>query len=268
MTATSIRRVERSPSIAAYCSAARSRTGCRSRAAAIDGAFYGGQLGARIPFGDSSNVAVAATYYTVHNAGRHRLSFTSAARTATRRTPTGRCCYDFNVWEAQAELNITIGKLPLQAYVDYAENTDPDDLNTAYSVGFLLGKASNDRTWEFGAGYQSIEKDALFGQFVDSDFGAGKTDADGWIFKVGYVPVKNWTLNGDLLPEQDRRRCRQRTSTTIGCSSISTTSSELERRAPAGTGWHANGAPGSRCADPGALLHFAPGLAAGTPESV
>jgi len=160
-----------------------------------DGAFYGGQLGARIPFGDSSNVAVAATYHTIHNPGGTDILYLGSSN-GNSTNADGSLLYDFNIWEAQAELNLTIGKLPLQAYVDYAENTDPDDLNTAYSVGFLLGKASNDRTWEFGAGYQSIEKDALFGQFVDSDFGAGKTDADGWIFKVGYVPVKNWTLNG------------------------------------------------------------------------
>ena len=42
----------------------------------------------------------------------------------------------------------------------------------------------------------SIEKDAQFGQFVDSDFGGGVTDVDGSIFKLGYAPAKNWVLNG------------------------------------------------------------------------
>ena len=51
-------------------------------------------------------------------------------------------------------------------------------------------------TWEFGYAYQKTEKDALFGQFVDSDFGGGLTDTDGSVFKIAYVPAKNWTLNG------------------------------------------------------------------------
>jgi hypothetical protein len=159
-----------------------------------DGYFYGGQLGLRIPFGDASNLAVAANYYTVDDPGNTDILYLGSSN-GNSTNADGSLLYEFNVWEAQAELNTTLGKLPLQGYVDYAQNMDPDDLNEAYSIGLLLGKASNDRTWELGAAYQSIEKDALFGQFVDSDFGGGKTDSDGWVFKLGYVPVKNWTLN-------------------------------------------------------------------------
>ena len=42
--------------------------------------------------------------------------------------------------------------------------------------------------------YQSVDKDALFGQIADSDFGDGRTDAAGWVFKGGYAPVKNVSL--------------------------------------------------------------------------
>ncbi len=63
-------------------------------------------------------------------------------------------------------------------------------------VGVMLGKASNAKTWEAGAFYQSIDKDALFAQWVDSDFGDGKTDASGWVLKAGYAPVKNFTFVG------------------------------------------------------------------------
>ncbi len=41
-----------------------------------------------------------------------------------------------------------------------------------------------------------IEKDAQFGQFIDSDFGGGVTDVDGSVFRFGYAPAKNWLLNG------------------------------------------------------------------------
>ncbi len=51
------------------------------------------------------------------------------------------------------------------------------------------------KTWEAGLFYQEIDKDALFGQLVDSDFGDGKTDTEGWVFKAGYAPVKNFTMN-------------------------------------------------------------------------
>ncbi len=36
---------------------------------------------------------------------------------------------------------------------------------------------------------------ALFGQFVDSDFGGGNTDERGSAVKLGYAPAKNWVIN-------------------------------------------------------------------------
>jgi hypothetical protein len=47
--------------------------------------------------------------------------------------------------------------------------------------------------------YQQIEKDALFGQLVDSDFGDGNTDTKGFVFRGGYTFARNWTLLGTLF---------------------------------------------------------------------
>ena len=159
-----------------------------------DGAFYGGQLGVRIPFGDASNIAVAATYNTVHDPGGTDILYLGSAN-GNSTNQDGSLLYDFDVIEGQAELTTALGKLPFMVYANYAQNMDPDDLNEAYSLGLLFGRASNNRSWELGAAYQSIEKDALFGQFIDSDFGAGRTDSEGFVFRAGYVPVRNWVLN-------------------------------------------------------------------------
>jgi len=70
------------------------------------------------------------------------------------------------------------------------------DANKAWAIGAMLGKASNAKTWEAGLFYQSLDKDALFAQLIDSDFAGGIADADGWVLKAGYAPVKNITLNG------------------------------------------------------------------------
>ena len=43
--------------------------------------------------------------------------------------------------------------------------------------------------------YQSIDKDALFGQFIDSDFGNGETDSEGWALRGAYAPVRNIAVN-------------------------------------------------------------------------
>jgi hypothetical protein len=96
-----------------------------------------------------------------------------------------------------AEMGLTLFDLPFALWADYAMNTASGvDEDTAYGVGATIGKASNPKTWEAGLFYQSIEKDALFAQMIDSDFGDGVTNADGWVLKLGYAPVRNITLNG------------------------------------------------------------------------
>ncbi len=93
-----------------------------------------------------------------------------------------------------AEYNTRIGELPVQVWADVARNLDAD-YDTAYTMGTLIGKASNPGTWETGLAYQLIEKDALFAQHIDSDFGGGLSDSGGWVLRTGYAPARNWVLN-------------------------------------------------------------------------
>jgi hypothetical protein len=94
-------------------------------------------------------------------------------------------------------------------YVDYAQNTEAEvnptageKLDTAMAIGFNYGAASAPRTWEFGAMYQKTEKDALFGQLLDSDFADGNTDGDGFVIRGAYAIARNWTINGTLFLNQ------------------------------------------------------------------
>jgi hypothetical protein len=44
--------------------------------------------------------------------------------------------------------------------------------------------------------WTQIQKDALYAQYIDSDFGAGNSDSEGGVVKAAYAPAKNWTVNG------------------------------------------------------------------------
>ncbi len=154
----------------------------------------GAQFGARFPVGESTLVA-AVGYSDLKNGQGQRPFYNANANGNTLTGPFSGLAYDFNIVEGLLEFNTQIGLLPLQVWGNYAQNEDPDDMNTAWAAGVLFGKASNYRTWEAGVAYQSIGKDALFGQVVDSDFGDGTTDTEGWVFRAGYAPVKNVTLN-------------------------------------------------------------------------
>lgn len=175
------------------------------RTARADSNLAGAQFGARFPIGSVSSLTLAVSYYDL-GAGQGRCDlFGNASNGNTTIATTVAPCatgnnqslaFDYNVTGGLAEFNTTVWRLPLQVFADYAKNDGADNgLDQAYSIGFLLGKAGTNKTWEVGYLYQKIEKDALYGQFVDSDFADGRTDGDGSVISFAYAPVKNWTLN-------------------------------------------------------------------------
>jgi len=102
---------------------------------------------------------------------------------------------EFEVRNALAEVTTVFADQPVVLFVDWAENTKAAKLNKALAYGVTLGKASLPNSWEVGVVSQSVEKDALFGQWIDSDFAAGNTDGDGYTLRGAYQVAKNWKLN-------------------------------------------------------------------------
>jgi uncharacterized protein (UPF0335 family) len=168
-----------------------------------DAHLAGAHVGARVPVGDSTLMLGAHYYDLGAGQGRRGLLFgctatsNACANGNTTIGPSGEgvLAHDFEVAEVYGELSTTAGALPLQLWADLAQNQDPDDLDTAWAAGIRLGAAGEYRTWELGALYQVIEKDALFAQLIDSDFAGGVSDSKGWVLRAGYAPVRNWLLN-------------------------------------------------------------------------
>ncbi len=103
--------------------------------------------------------------------------------------------YGYDILDLSAQVGTTVFELPLTFTAGFARNlAEGVEYDTAWALGAYLGRAANAGSWEAGAMYQSVDKDALFGQVADSDFGDGRTDAAGWVFKGGYAPVKNVSL--------------------------------------------------------------------------
>jgi hypothetical protein len=185
-----------------------------------DSMLYGAQLGYRIPISDAVRLTVAGTYFNFDGVQGYNPLFGGSAFGNT--TVTGAACNrtlaantpclasDFDVIEGFADLTATVAGRPLRVFLDYARNTAAEvnavageKLDTALAFGVGYGAASaTPRTWEIGALYQQIEKDSLFGQFLDSDFGDGNTDSDGLVLRGGYTLARNLTLNGTLFLNQ------------------------------------------------------------------
>jgi hypothetical protein len=193
------------------------------RGAAADSNMFGAQLGWRANFGDGGRWLLAAGYYDHGGVEGYNVFQSGGAggffgnSTTTNRAicrsvvAAGAACLanDFDVLELVGEWQIRIANQPLLVYGNYAQNgkadfafasTNPtlnirDGLDTAYALGFQYGRASAPGSWEFGYMFQKVEKDALFGQWVDSDFAAGATDGDGSSVRFAYQFSRNWRAN-------------------------------------------------------------------------
>jgi len=183
-----------------------------------DSIMFGGQIGYRFPISDSVRLTAAATYFDFDGVQGWNPFFggSSFGNTTTvggangcnRTLGTTPClASDFDIVEGFLDLTASVGGRPLRLFVDYAQNTAAEinpvageKLDTAMSTGVSYGAATAVKgTWELGVTYQQIEKDALFGQFVDSDFGDGNTDSDGYVLRGGYTVARNWTVNATLF---------------------------------------------------------------------
>lgn len=184
-----------------------------------DSIMFGGQVGLRIPFSDSVRLTVAGTYFDFDGVQGYNPLFGGSSfgnttvvglnNGCSRTLAAGTACLqsDFNIAEVFADLTATVGGQPLRFFADYAQNLEAEvnpvageELDTAYSAGISYGAATAAKgTWEMGLIYQQIEKDALFGQLLDSDFGDGNTDTKGFVIRGGYTVARNWTVNATLF---------------------------------------------------------------------
>ncbi len=113
-----------------------------------------------------------------------------------------RLLSEFKPLSVLVQADFKAGPLPVSLFADYMKNSGAEvnpvagsKLDTALALGITVNKASAPKSWEIGYVYQKTEKDAIFGQFVDSDFGGGVTDTRGSVIKAAWVPAANWTLN-------------------------------------------------------------------------
>jgi hypothetical protein len=181
--------------------------------APADSMVYGAQLGWRSEVAPGVRLILGAHFqdysavqgYNPFFGGSSFGNTTTTSAAVCRRGISTCLASDFDVLQLFGDVTATVVDRPLRAFVDVARNTAAerratgDKLDTAYAVGFTYGAASTLRSWEFGATYQAIEKDSLFAQFVDSDFGDGNTDSKGFVLRGGFVLARNWILNATLF---------------------------------------------------------------------
>ncbi len=100
----------------------------------------------------------------------------------------------FQLVELFAEASHKFEDVPVTLLFDFVTNTSADSLNTGWLVGIGAGKLKNPGSWQLSYSYRELEKDAVVGAFVDSDFGGGGTDSKGHEFGGGIQLARNTAL--------------------------------------------------------------------------
>lgn len=137
------------------------------------------------------------------------------------RTAAGAPLYGFNPIYADAGVTWTLDKFPrypglfpINVSGDYVNNPAAPSDNQGYSAGITFGKAGKKGTWELAYRYESLEADAWFEEFPESDFGAfyqvqqpnagftapgagygSGTNVRGHWVKFSYSPYDSFTLS-------------------------------------------------------------------------
>jgi hypothetical protein len=105
----------------------------------------------------------------------------------------GKYKYDYDIVEGFAEYGFKVVDFPVAVYGDYAHNTAaPSSKNNGWLIGTTFNKAKDPGSWQVGYDYRNIDSDAVVGQFNDSDFDNGGTDARGHRFNFTYQLAKNF----------------------------------------------------------------------------
>src|SRR5262249_35432590 len=135
------------------------------------------------------DINFATSYYDYTNWFQTILAANNTAATSYLRT-NSIVADDFRVLDLYPEVTFYVNKLPLTLWYDYAENlanvgtedvvqssgNDIHDTDTAWGVGFKLGKAKVKGSWELFYGYYEIGANSVVAAFNDSDFGGPDTN--------------------------------------------------------------------------------------------
>ena len=172
------------------------------RSSASDSTAVALQVGLRGKLNDDTSYVLAAGEMKHHNVKNFAVVQSGSAGgffgNSTKMGCVGAAtCLsnEFEVRNVLAEVTTVVADYPVVAFVDWAENTKAPKFNKALAYGVTLGKASLPNSWEVGVVSQKVEKDALYGQWIDSDYAAGNTDGDGYTLRGAYQVAKNWKLN-------------------------------------------------------------------------
>ena len=162
------------------------------------------QAGASVtPFADSEAEALKNLKLTGALAYHDYMNVSTSAKAGTdpltREADNTASAKDFNQLNPSVELASQVAGYPVSCFGDWVHNTTAGGHdNDGYAIGLKVGKATTPWSlkngWEGGYFYETLQRDAAFDEFVDSDFGGGGTNRRGNVFWLTLATLKNSTV--------------------------------------------------------------------------
>ncbi len=176
----------------------------KERSTSDDTRLYAGQVAVNFKPNADNHILVGGSYYGFQNMQGFQVldwqhNNNAWGNTVTKQisgtTTNNVYANEYKVLEGFVEAGTKIG-IPVTAFGAYSKNTDPSSNNQGWTVGVLLGKASDPGTFQVGYDYRHLDKDVFPGNLPDDDAWGGGTDGKGHKITFVYQLMKNLQLCG------------------------------------------------------------------------
>ena len=100
---------------------------------------------------------------------------------------------NYNVTNFSTEIETKLGTdlIPTTFFLDYVRNSKADEDDSGFQIGTKLAL---NNFWKITYLYKDVEKNAVFGALVDSNFGGGGVGHKGHQLNVGYTFTKKFSV--------------------------------------------------------------------------
>lgn len=153
------------------------------------------QAGAEVNLPAGVKWTVAGSYYDWTGTDTSNLSRIDGSTAGNSVGEDGLYLYDYKLLQGITFLDFKLAGIPIQLFFDYIQNMGedvPDDSDSAWATGFMVGKAKKKGDWALYLKYAEIEPDALVGAVTDGDFYG--TNRKGYKVQVRYQLFDPWQV--------------------------------------------------------------------------
>ncbi len=147
------------------------------------------QLGKKINLSEHRSMSLSAAYSDYQNLMNGPVVGSARGNTVISNGTASFYVHDYNLWQTELRVKQTDGSRAYSIICEYVHNSAIKD--NGFLAGFAIGAPKVKLPWEVSYSFRSLKRDANLGEFSDSDFAGGGSNANGHKFSLGLTPMKS-----------------------------------------------------------------------------